>query len=200
MHRDRQLRGEGRTTVVLSTARHLSARGLRPLVVEADFDHPCLASHCGVSPATGWGDVLEGKLPLGEALIASLADGVTLMPWRGPARHSTQLAAGPRIADHFRMLQDQYDLVLLDTMPLKNQADVSDLASLAQAIGLQAVYLIHDMRFTTLDQLTNTCGRLRRASVNVAGVIENFVSPTDPSDLDPEQPPTTAGRTLAAYG
>src|SRR5262249_38236066 len=90
------LRGEGRTTITLSAGKFLAARGLRTVIVDADLDNPTLAQSCGISPQIGWDDVVDGELPLGEAMISSLADGVTLMPWRKSQMTMGQLAALPR--------------------------------------------------------------------------------------------------------
>jgi Mrp family chromosome partitioning ATPase len=46
-------RGEGRTTVCLATAKYLSDRGLRGVVVDADFENPALATECGLAGYTG---------------------------------------------------------------------------------------------------------------------------------------------------
>jgi Mrp family chromosome partitioning ATPase len=192
-------RGEGRTTVSLVVAKHLAARGLRPVVVDADSENPNLARNCGILDHAGWGDVLAGELPLGDALIAAVDDGVTLMPWRGAAVSTAQLAGSVRTARSFSMLRDHYDLVLLDTMPLSSPTAVSDFAGFAESIGLDALYLIHDVRSTSPEVLAETWAQLRGAGVNVAGIIENFVSPAGTILVaGPDKSKPVAGQKLAA--
>ena len=60
-------RGEGRTTVCLTSARLLADRGLRVVIVDVDVECPTLVRMCGISAATGWNDLLHSELPLGEA-------------------------------------------------------------------------------------------------------------------------------------
>jgi Mrp family chromosome partitioning ATPase len=174
-------RGEGRTTIALATARHMAARGLRCVVVDADFENPTLAAHCGVSPQMGWGEVIDGDLPFGEALIAGVNDNVTVMPWQGPAGRLAQSSAALRATTGFRLLREHYDLVIIDAMPLGGMSAEAELASLAKATGPCGVYLVRDVRATQPQQMAAACARLGRMSIKVTGVIENFFDPSGTS-------------------
>ena len=171
-------RGEGRTTLSLALAHHLATRGLRPLVVDADFDNPRIADSLGIDAYSGWGQVLENELPLGEALIAAIDERVTLMPWR-KERQSSDSAADPAsltaLCETFGTLAGRYDLVIVDTPPLASSAAIAAVAGFGQRIGLDAVYLVHDVRTTPRELVSATAFALARAGVAVAGLIENFV-------------------------
>lgn len=194
-------RGEGRTTVALALAKHVASRGLRPVIVDADMENPALARTCGVSAHTGWDDLVASELPLGEALITAVEDGVTLMPWRGPAATAAKLAQSLRIASIFGTLREHYDLVLLDTMPLVGQTAIADLAAFAAAIHLDSLYLIQDLRTTTREGLIAACSKLRDSGLPLAGVIENFVSPASPGKPPARgESPVVAGRRLISRG
>ena len=178
-------RGEGRTTLVLALARHLATRGLRPLVVDADFENPRVAESLGVEAYTGWGQVLENELPLGEALIAAIDERVTLMPWRQGSvadENAGAVPVLPELGETFATLAGRYDLVVLDTSALTSSAAMASLAAFGGQIGLDALYLVHDVRNTTSEQLSATCFALGRAGVGVAGIIENFVSSEQPAE------------------
>jgi Mrp family chromosome partitioning ATPase len=169
--------GDGNTTISLALARHVAARGLRPLVVDADPENPELARSCGVSVQTGWDDVVVSGLSAGEALIMAVEDGVTLLPWRGRDVSMAELAANERVGEVFGTLREHYDLVLLDAMPLVARAMIADFAALAGAIRLDAVYLIHNVRTMSREQLSALCAKIRESGLPLAGVIENFVPP-----------------------
>jgi Mrp family chromosome partitioning ATPase len=188
-------RGEGRPTVALALAKHVAGRGLRPVIVDADTEKPALARTCGVSAHTGWDDLVSSELPLGEALITAVEDGVTLMPWRGPAAAVSKLAQSPRIGSIFGTLREHYDLVLLDTTPFEGPTAITDFAGFAAAIHLDSLYLIQDLRTTTHEGLIAACSKLRRCGLPLSGVIENFVSPTS-LDKPPVRgaSPAVAGR------
>ena len=73
-------RGEGRTTIAMNLARVTALHGVRVALVDADVDNPAMASSAGIAAAHGWHECLEGGLPLDEAAVASIGDGVTLLP------------------------------------------------------------------------------------------------------------------------
>jgi Mrp family chromosome partitioning ATPase len=194
-------RGDGSTTVSLTLAKHVAARGLRPVVVDADPQNPALARSCGVSVQTGWNDLVSSELPLGEALIMAVEDGVTLMPWRGGGVPLAQLTESLRTASIFGTLREHYDLVLLDMMPLEAPTSIAELTAFAGAIRLDALYLIHNVRTTSREQLIATCSKLRGAGLPLAAVIENFVSPRIPGEPSGrDESPAAAGHRMAAHG
>lgn len=186
-------RGDGSTTVLLALAQRVAARGLRPVVVDADPANPVLARTCGISAQTGWNDLVDSELPLGEALITAVEDGVTLMPWRGESQSLATLSEAVRTGSIFGTLREHFDLVLLDLMPLGNPANLADAAALARAIHLDAVYLIHNVRTTSRQRQAAVCADLRQTGLPLAAVIENFVSPASPGGAAPIAPPAPAG-------
>ena len=193
-------RGAGRTTVALGIARRMAQQGLSCVVVDADFEKSGLASSCGLSVQSGWCEVLEGKRPLDDVLILARRDNVTVMPWCGQTARTVQMNHNARMYASFGILRDRYDLVILDTMPLANVTRIADFASFAAAIGLDAAYLIQDMRSTTREQLATVCANLRRLGVPLAGIFENFVSPVITAELvEEDRTPNTAARKIAAH-
>jgi len=169
-------RGEGRTTISLALAKRLAERGSRPVIVEADMDHPCLAPLCGAAPRSGWSEVLSSELPLSDALIHARHDRVSLMPWQGTTR-LPQLSTLMRTTTSFAMLREQFDVIVIDAPPMAGQSTIAEFASFAKAIELDALYLIHDARAGQRAALSAACAKLRRAGLPVAGLIENFSAP-----------------------
>ncbi|MEX0676265.1 MAG: hypothetical protein WD063_04280 [Pirellulales bacterium] len=194
-------RGDGSTTISLALAKHMAARGLRPVVVDVNPQNPTLVGSCGISAHSGWDDLLSSELPLGEALITAVEDGVTLLPWRGPAVAVSQLAGSIRAPGIFGTLREHYDLVLLDTMALVGQTTIADFASFAAAVRLDALYLIHNVRTTSPDELIAASSKLRRAGLPLAAVIENFVPPASSGEpAGPNESKAAPARELAASG
>ncbi|HTM56736.1 MAG TPA: AAA family ATPase [Pirellulales bacterium] len=169
------VRGEGRTTISLILAREIAAHGKRCVVVDADFEHPSLAESCGVASQIGWNQLLQaGEVSLGEVMIESLADRVTLVPWHGARPNAQAAGAMLRVAGAFAELSEQYDLVLVDVMPVVNRAGAVELGRLAKTIPFDAIYVVRDARWTLDEQLTDCVTELRLADLPVAGIIENF--------------------------
>lgn len=168
--------GAGRTTVCLAVTRQLAARGLRPLLVDADNDQPELANLCSLEEFAGWDEALLSDVPIDEALVVAIEDGVTLMPWRGPTTRLSELAASGRTTRCFKLLSDHYDLIVFDAPTLATQQAVDEFATLAHAIDLDGVYVVDDSRGDHSDELLTMCQQLHDAGLTVDGIIENFVA------------------------
>lgn len=188
-------RGVGRTTVCLTLARQLAARGLRPLVVDADCQQPDLARVCRLQQYSGWGEVMLGDMPLEEALVAAIDDGVTLMPWRGAEKRLSQLATSERVATSFELLRGHYDLVLIDAPPVSSDEALGELVGFAEGISLDAVYLLYDARYPMNPGLGPVCDKLRSAGLAVEGLMENFGA----ADSEPSAPGAAAVNPTATH-
>ncbi len=159
-------RGEGCTTLLLCAARRLAERGLKVIMVDADFDTPALGRRLGLLPQTGWEDVLAGRLPLGEAVIESHADGLAVLPLRGPlAADADALPTGQT----FATLRKHYDLVLVDLGKLDPPAQ-----SVARQ-GIEVVVLVRNVRLTPAEEVAGVGDRLAASGIWQSGVAENFV-------------------------
>ncbi|HEY2893658.1 MAG TPA: P-loop NTPase [Pirellulales bacterium] len=174
------VRGEGRTTICLTLAREIAAQGKRCALVDADFEHPALADSCGVASQIGWNQLLQADdVPLGEVMIESLADHITLLPWHGSRPNAAALGSS-RVANAFAELTEQFDLVLVDVMPAVNRAGAVELGRLAKAIPFDAMYVVRDARWTLDGQVSDCVTELRLADLPVAGIIENFAPTAGP--------------------
>lgn len=161
-------RGEGRTTVAMNMARCASQAGIRVALVDADVDNPALASAAGIAAAHGWHECLDGGLPLDEAAVASLEDGVTLLPLTSAVRRSAIDAASPAFASMIETLTAHFDLVVIDYGPLGATADGR------QRLAGDAALLIRDIRCTSAEQALATVRRVRELGPKSVGVVQNF--------------------------
>jgi Mrp family chromosome partitioning ATPase len=111
-------RGEGRSTVALALALLERATYHRTtLLVELDFEHPCLASALGLPEGPGVAEVLRDETSVERALrwtddVAVLSAGD---PRGAPAVLLAQVAAG----DLLDGLGDLFDTVVVDLPPLE---------------------------------------------------------------------------------
>lgn len=103
----------GATTLLLALAQQLAKGGLKVAMIDADFDAPVLAQRVGMRVQDGWEATLEGRLPLDEVAVASLADGVTLVPLAS-AQGISSTKASMNAAGHLQQMRQHYDVVLVD--------------------------------------------------------------------------------------
>jgi Mrp family chromosome partitioning ATPase len=180
------VRGEGRTTICLAMAREIAAQRKRCVVVDADFENPALARSCGIDSQIGWNHLFQlDDVPLGEVMIESLADRITLVPWHGSRPNVGALSSTLRVASAFAELAELFDVVLVDAMPVVDRAGAAELARLANAVSLDAMYVVRDARWTLDEQLADCLTELQSADLPVTGIIENFAPSTGPESQEP---------------
>jgi Mrp family chromosome partitioning ATPase len=173
-------RGEGATTLLLCAGRRLAELGLNVLLADADLADPQLARRLGLSPQSGWEDVLTGRLPLEEVVIESVGDRLAVLPvCRALAKdddeEDEQSEDETRLAESLQTLSAHYDLVLLDPGPMEELGAVG--GSLARSIGsrLDAIALVHHAGVTPPEDLDEVRCSLAASEIVEVGVIENFV-------------------------
>ena len=169
-------RGDGCTTLTLAIAPRLVKKGLRVVLVDADFHNPLLARRLGLAPETGWEEVLAGRLPLTEVMIESVEDRLVLLPLREPVPGRTyELGAQPDPAVSLAALKEHYDLILLDLGRFGRTPRTATTLPLPDATWIDAAVLIHNVRSTPQQDLTRTRRKIRDAGIVEAGIAENFV-------------------------
>ncbi|MDZ7619808.1 MAG: hypothetical protein U1E05_22650 [Patescibacteria group bacterium] len=162
-------RGQGTTTLLSCVALRLAERRKRVVVADANFGNPQLATEFGLLPECGWERMLEEPIALEELVIESIEQSIALLPLCGV------LDAG--CADDFEpfgkavaTLREHYDLVLADLGVPAN-------AVFGKAARVfDTALLVRDVRRAQPDRVSDLHRTLIRAGVNVAGVIESFVS------------------------
>lgn len=169
----------GATTALCCAARQLAAQGLNCALVDADLRRCELATRLGVAVAAGWDDALSGEVSLGEVVVASLEDRLTLVPRRAPLGDGERPNGSLRAAVTFQLLRDHFDLLLLDGGSTGDDQHVELLAACASLLRLDCVYLVYDRRAGE-DTAAQTARRLERAGLNVGGAIENFGAAPNP--------------------
>jgi Mrp family chromosome partitioning ATPase len=165
-------RGEGRSTLALCLARAAARAGIEVAVMDADFLRPQLASKLGLETAFGWQDAALGAIPLSEAAIKSLADGITVMPLESaPATRRLSLADA-RVTATIRAAAATFELLILDLGPI----GASDRVAFPQgeACPLDAAIVVRDVRFTPAEEAAEIGQMLHGIGIEAVGIAENF--------------------------
>ena len=167
-------RGEGRTTLALCLARSAAQAGLNVAMIDADFTRPQLAAVIGLEVAYGWQDAAQGKIPLPEAAVRSLADKITVLPLE-PSSVAWPLAlADKRVAGLIRAVATSHDLVIVDLGPLSGGSE--PLFAADEAPPLDAVIVLRDLRYATPSETQAIGQRLHDSGIEAVGIAENFVA------------------------
>ncbi len=169
-------RGDGCTTILLAAGRRLAERGLKVILIDADFDHPRLARRLGLAPEYGWEESLAGRLPLAEVVIESVQDHLTILPLcEPPAGEDYRIKGRPNAAATLEVLRGAYDLILVDAGRPAKRSRIDLGLSERPAAWIDAVVLVQNVRSTPPGEIAEIWQRLQTAGVEEVAVVENFV-------------------------
>lgn len=129
------LPGEGKTTAVLSLARHAAEAGERVLVLDADSRRPRVHEALKMESGAGLSDVLLGRIPLEKAILAlgPKGRGLHVLP-AGEANEIVNLLGSTQMAALLQRLAKLYSLILIDSPPTLPVADARLLAQFADQV------------------------------------------------------------------
>ncbi|MCC9599635.1 hypothetical protein LOC67_03605 [Stieleria sp. JC731] len=160
--------GEGRSTTTLGTAIAAAATGLSVAIVDVDLDAPGQAEQVRLDVESDWVTAVRQGQPLESIAIASIEDGVTLLP----LLYSDEGSLPATSLDLDRLIDQLhrcFDLVLFDGPCVNNWAT----ARLASAVD--SCLIVRDARTTDKKQISFAAASLKRQGVQGIGVVDNFV-------------------------
>lgn len=161
-------RGEGRSSVAIGMAMAAAAAGLRVALVDGDADHPSLADDLRLDLPHGWIEATRNGLPVKEVAVHAVEDGVTLFPLV-PASHNGDVATAKESSQLLQMLQDRFDLVIVDGPA----ADSGKAESWAESFD--SAIIICDPSRTNPAAVESFASSLAAAGIQGIGMVENFV-------------------------
>ena len=160
------LPGEGKSTLSIGLAAALARQpGQRVLLIEMDLRRPSISRALGLPPSAGLSEWLQGHR---EDVPVRLVDpgGFHLVVAGGAALEHPELLGSARMAALIAAAKKQFDVVLVDLMPLLPVAD----AALVQEI-IDGFMLVVRSRVTPRDAVQKGLERLR--SDKVIGLVLN---------------------------
>ncbi|MBM3487767.1 MAG: hypothetical protein FJX67_14235 [Alphaproteobacteria bacterium] len=123
---------EGKTAIALSLARLRAMASSRVVIVDADLRAPAVHERIRIARGPGLSDVLRGAVPLDEALRQDERTGAYLLSADGPTAHPSDLLAAPAMRQLLDTLASRFDLVVIDSPPVRAAADARILSNLAE--------------------------------------------------------------------
>jgi capsular exopolysaccharide synthesis family protein len=165
---------EGKTTITCNLAIALAQAGVRVLLVEADLRRPRIPTYLGLDNAVGLSSVLVNAVSLRDALQTWGPCKMDVL-LSGPSPTNPSEMLGSRaMGDLLRVLEQHYDLVLIDTPPL---LPVTDGAVLAGRTGGVIFVVAHG--HTNRDQATRSAEMLSNVSARLLGGVINMAPAAD---------------------
>lgn len=169
---------DGKTTVATQLALAVARAGKRVVLVDTDLRQPQVCTRLGIeSPALGLGSVLAGDAALNEVLVEYPMDEdvgsgrLLILPGGQPPPNPSELLSSQNMRHLLAALEDQCDLVLIDTAAALAVSDALPL--LAAASG---VVLVARMERSTRDAVRRMQRVVLKASGQPLGVVATGTS------------------------
>ena len=161
--------GEGKSFCAINHAVSLAQQGLRTLLVDADLRLPSVGPILlGKDDAPGVTDVLRKKCGLGDAIILTEIENLSVLPSGLRVSNPAELIAGSSVATLIEQAAELFDRVVIDTAPVHAVAETLLLVPHAAA-----VILVARAARTPHAVVARALQRLRESGGRVAGLILN---------------------------
>ena len=125
--------GEGKSTTVLTIARHFAQMGLRVLLVDADLRKPSLHSKQGLDNSVGFSNFLTGAALPPEVIQKTDYPNLAFMASGPLPPNAADLLSGTRIYSLISLGSEIFDLIIFDAPPLLGLADAQLVSSATTA-------------------------------------------------------------------
>lgn len=125
--------GDGKSSVVSNLGIALTEMGRKVLMIDADLRRPRLHQVFNIPNACGLSDLIAGEMPIDryplEALgKPTLVPQLYLLPSGPGARNIARVLYSRRTRDLLARLQEEFDVILIDTPPMLHYPDARILA------------------------------------------------------------------------
>ena len=159
-------RREGRTTLLADLAVKISEAGKKVLVVDCDFENPCLAPMFGVEAEyeKSLNALYNGDSEKNDAIVR-VTGGLHLLPYL--LEDEADTLTFPML-DVIKSVYGGYDLVLIDAPAIGQNAEVLRLSGIADA----ALFVVL-ADGSELNEIQTSLTRLRKSGIPLIGSIVN---------------------------
>jgi len=134
------LPGEGKSCLCAAMGRLTALSGTKTLLIDADLRRPSLARMFpDLQSATKLEDLLQDEIPAHQAIVQDPESGLHLLCAHGKTPLAAELLGSQRMQALLEQLEQEFDLIILDTPPIMGISDAWTLARRVDAL----VHLIH---------------------------------------------------------
>jgi capsular exopolysaccharide synthesis family protein len=127
---------DGKTTLAANLAVSMAQSGKKVILLDADFRKPRVHQIFGVSSTVGLASVIAGTVPFKDAIVATVIEGLSVMPCGPRPENPAELLTSPAFQKLLDTLRQDFDYVLIDTPPLLAVSDPSAVAARVDGVLL----------------------------------------------------------------
>jgi succinoglycan biosynthesis transport protein ExoP len=126
------LPADGKSFCAIGYAITLANQGVRTLLVDADMRAPTIEKTLlGTHSKAGLAEVLEGTVPLADAVLSTPIPGLEILSAGSPVAHASELLTRTGIHSTLQSAALAYECIVIDSAPVQS---VSDAILLAEAV------------------------------------------------------------------
>lgn len=163
---------EGKSSFSLSMGRLSAMSGARTLLIDADLRRPTLAGNFpDLEIPHRLEDVLQGNAGIEDALVRDPESGLYLLTAHGRAPAVSEMLGSKKMKTLIDTLENQYDLVILDTPPVMG---VSDAWTLARHID-SVIFLVLWAE-TPRETVRTALHQMELLDIDVDGIVLSMVN------------------------
>jgi capsular exopolysaccharide synthesis family protein len=161
--------GEGKTITAANLAVTLAQQGLEVVLVDCDLRKPRVDQLFGINRKPGMTELLMGKVPGSEAVrVFDPVPGLRILPAGTLPPNPTELLGGARTRELLRVLQERFDMVVLDTPPLAGGADSAILGA-----ATDGILMVVRAGETDMEALRQAARQLHTVGARLLGAVIN---------------------------
>ncbi|HZZ11981.1 MAG TPA: polysaccharide biosynthesis tyrosine autokinase [Paraburkholderia sp.] len=161
---------DGKSFLCANLAALIAESGKRVLLIDADLRRGRLAQYLGRSPNGGLTELLTGQIDLEVAARSTGVDGLHFIAAGAYPPNPSEILTSSRFSEILARLEQQFDLVIVDTPPLLAVADAAVVANIAGSTVMVMRAGVH-----TEGHVAEALKKLRRARARVVGGVMNAV-------------------------
>lgn len=159
---------EGKTTTVANMGATMALAGTRVLLVDADLRRPALHQVFQIDAKPGLTSLLGDQADPAQAIQATKLTNLFVLPSGPHVPNPNELLGSRRMADLVKRLQDQYDVLVMDSPPMFATADPLVLAGISDG-----VILVLRSGAVPRDVASRVKQQLESVKANILGVVLN---------------------------
>ncbi|MFO6446920.1 GumC family protein [Erythrobacter sp. NE805] len=167
--------GEGKSTTAVVLAEMFANFGRKTLLVDADLRRPSVSKLLGLErPKVGLVEVVLGHVPLEDAIVRGVHEGLHILPVAELPPSPTEILASREFEQFIEECRGKYSLVVFDSCPVMGLADAPMLARLVDAtvFVLEANTLPFSRARTAVRRLTSAGGKVIGAVLSKYRALE----------------------------
>ena len=159
---------EGKSTICGNLALSFAQNKRKVLLVDCDLRTPSLHKMFNVSNVYGLTEVLLGTKKIDEA-VKNYNNKIDILPSGTISSDPSELLESDELIELLEVLKEKYDLIILDSSPVRVVSDAQILAA-----KVDGTILVAKKNKTKLENIKEAKDLLKRVGANLVGVVLNY--------------------------